>query len=139
MGGPSVRKERQQWLHAARNTTLTTLTDMGRIAGTPQFAMKAMWIICTTAISTICTRITSTSMPSRSTQRIPRNARLKSTVHTHMAQTADIKRCRMVIMSTILWTADCITRTVIIAMITVPCSSPEGVHDGSHYSNPSKS
>ena len=44
----------------------------------------------------------------------------------------------MATISTILWTADYITRTVIIAMITVPCSSPESVHDGSRYSNPSK-
>jgi hypothetical protein len=79
----------------------TTLTNMGQVAGTPQFAMTAMWIICTMAISTICTRITSTSMPSRSMQRIPRSARLKSTVHTHTVQTAGTKRCRMVIMSTI--------------------------------------
>ena len=42
--------------------------------------------------------------------------------HMHTVQTADMKRCRMVTISTILWTVGCTIRTVIIAMITGPCS-----------------
>src|SRR2546429_2236185 len=36
----------------------TTLISIARIADTPQFVMTAMWVIFTTAISTICIRIT---------------------------------------------------------------------------------
>src|ERR1043166_9485614 len=56
---------------------------------------------------------------------IPCNALLKSIASTRMVQTADMKRCRMATMSTILLTAGCTIRTAIIAMTTGQCSWPE--------------
>jgi hypothetical protein len=69
-GQPNARKEHRQWPHAPRNTMPTTLITMARNAGTPRFAMTAMWIIFTTVISTMCTKITWTNMSSRSTPQI---------------------------------------------------------------------
>jgi hypothetical protein len=89
------------WPHVPKSTTPTTRIGTARIAGTPRSGMKAMWIIFTMAISTICTMITWTSMPSGSTPKILSNARLKSTAHTRTDQTADMKRCRMVTTSII--------------------------------------
>ncbi|WP_245283579.1 hypothetical protein [Bradyrhizobium sp. URHD0069] len=43
----------------------------GPKCGHTAFAMTAMWIIFTTAISTICTGITWMNMSSRSTAQIP--------------------------------------------------------------------
>jgi hypothetical protein len=66
-----------------------TPISMARTAGIPRFATTAMWTIFTTAISTICMKITSTNMSSRSTPQIPCTARLKPAAHTSTAQTAD--------------------------------------------------
>lgn len=45
---------------------------------------------------------------------IPRSARLTCTAHTVTVQTADMNRCRMATILTILWTAGGTIRTVVI-------------------------
>jgi hypothetical protein len=92
--------------------------SMARTAGTQRFAMTAMSTIFTTAISIMCTRITSTNMSSRLIPQIPRSARRKPAVHTSTTQTANTKRYRMVTTSITSSTAGYIIRMAITVMIT---------------------